>query len=65
MLNLPETIRLLSGARRGTDVAFITPVVRQFVLKVAGMRYLVAWILGVPFGLIVLWFVVGHMACGR
>ncbi len=29
------------------------------------MRYLVAWILGVPFGLIVLWFVVGHMACGR
>jgi hypothetical protein len=29
------------------------------------MRYLVAWILGVPFGIIVLWYVVGHAACGR
>jgi hypothetical protein len=28
------------------------------------MRYLVAWLLGVPLGLIVLWFLVGHMACG-
>jgi hypothetical protein len=29
------------------------------------MRYLVAWMLGVPFGVIVLWYVVGHAACGR
>jgi hypothetical protein len=29
------------------------------------MRYVIAWLLGVPFGLIVLWYVVGHMACGR
>jgi hypothetical protein len=28
------------------------------------MRYIVAWLLGVPLGVIVLWFVVGHMACG-
>jgi hypothetical protein len=29
------------------------------------MRYVLAWFLGVPFGVIVLWFVVGHAACGR
>jgi len=29
------------------------------------MRYLAAWLLGVPLGLIVLWFVVGHAACSR
>jgi hypothetical protein len=29
------------------------------------MRYIVAWALGVPFGVIVLWYVVGHAACGR
>jgi hypothetical protein len=29
------------------------------------MRYIVAWMLGVPFSVIVLWYVVGHMACGR
>lgn len=28
------------------------------------MRYMVAWLLGVPFSLIVLWYVVGHTACG-
>jgi len=28
------------------------------------MRYVVAWLLGVPFSVIVLWYVVGHMACG-
>jgi hypothetical protein len=28
------------------------------------MRYIVAWLLGVPFFVIVLWFLVGHMACG-
>ena len=29
------------------------------------MRYIVAWLLGVPFSVIVLWYVVGHMACGN
>jgi hypothetical protein len=29
------------------------------------MRYMVAWMLGVPFSVIVLWFVVGHAACGH
>jgi hypothetical protein len=29
------------------------------------MRYLAAWLLGVPLGVIVLWYVVGHAACGR
>ena len=29
------------------------------------MRYMVAWLLGVPFGVIVLWYLVGHAACGR
>jgi hypothetical protein len=29
------------------------------------MRYIVAWILGVPFSVIVLWYLVGHAACGR
>lgn len=28
------------------------------------MRYLVAWLLGVPLSVIVLWYVVGHAACG-
>ena len=28
------------------------------------MRYMVAWLLGVPFSIIVLWFIVGHAACG-
>jgi hypothetical protein len=38
-----------------------------FLLKLAaeeGMRYVVAWMLGVPFSIIVLWYVVGHAACG-
>jgi hypothetical protein len=29
------------------------------------MRYLVAWILGVPFSVIVVWYLVGHAACGH
>jgi hypothetical protein len=29
-----------------------------------GMRYIVAWMLGVPFSVIVLWYIVGHSACG-
>jgi hypothetical protein len=29
------------------------------------MRYVLAWILGVPFSVIVLWFIVGHSACAR
>jgi hypothetical protein len=28
------------------------------------MRYMVAWMLGVPFSVIVLWYLVGHAACG-
>jgi len=28
------------------------------------MRYIVAWLLGVPLGVVVLWYVVGHAACG-
>jgi predicted outer membrane lipoprotein len=28
------------------------------------MRYFIAWILGVPLGVIVLWYIVGHAACG-
>jgi hypothetical protein len=28
------------------------------------MRYIAAWILGVPFSVIVLWYIVGHAACG-
>jgi len=27
------------------------------------MRYIFAWMLGVPFSVIVLWYVVGHTAC--
>ena len=29
------------------------------------MRYILAWIMGVPLSLIVLWFLIGHSACGR
>jgi hypothetical protein len=29
------------------------------------MRYIVAWLLGVPLSLIVVWYVIGHAACGR
>lgn len=29
------------------------------------MRYIAAWILGVPFSLIVLWFIVAHSACAH
>lgn len=29
------------------------------------MRYLAAWLLGVPLGVIMLWYVVGHAACAR
>jgi hypothetical protein len=28
------------------------------------MRYVLAWMLGVPFSVIVLWYIVGHAACG-
>jgi hypothetical protein len=28
------------------------------------MRYVAAWMLGVPFSVILLWYVVGHVACG-
>lgn len=29
------------------------------------MRYIVAWLLGVPLSLIVVWYVLGHVACGH
>jgi hypothetical protein len=28
------------------------------------MRYIVAWLLGVPFSLIVVWYVLAHSGCG-
>jgi len=27
------------------------------------MRYIVAWALGVPFGIVVLWYIVAHAGC--
>ena len=29
------------------------------------MRYIFAWILGVPFSVIALWFILGHTACAH
>jgi hypothetical protein len=29
------------------------------------MRYFVAWLLGVPLSVIVIWYLVGHAACGH
>jgi hypothetical protein len=29
------------------------------------MRYIFAWMLGVPFSVIAVWYVLGHAACGR
>jgi len=40
-----------------------TAELRSFIGDV--MRYVVAWILGVPLSVIALWYVVGHAACGR
>jgi hypothetical protein len=28
------------------------------------MRYIVAWLLGVPFSVIVVWYLLSHAACG-
>jgi hypothetical protein len=28
------------------------------------MRYIAAWLLGVPLSVIALWYIVGHSACG-
>lgn len=28
------------------------------------MRYLVAWLLGVPLSVIAVWYVLSHVACG-
>jgi hypothetical protein len=28
------------------------------------MRYMVAWMLGVPLSVIVVWYLLGHAACG-
>ena len=38
-------------------VCFATPFAEDL------MRYIAAWILGVPFSVIVLWYLVGHTAC--
>jgi len=27
------------------------------------MRYVIAWLLGVPFSIIVIWYILGHTAC--
>jgi len=29
------------------------------------MRYIIAWLLGVPLSVIIVWYIVGHAACGR
>lgn len=29
------------------------------------MRYMAAWLLGVPFGIVVLWFLANQIGCGR
>jgi hypothetical protein len=29
------------------------------------MRYIAAWLLGVPLSVIAVWYVLGHAACGR
>jgi hypothetical protein len=28
------------------------------------MRYIVAWLLGVPFSVIVVWYILAHSGCG-
>jgi hypothetical protein len=28
------------------------------------VRYIIAWLLGVPFGLVVLWFLASQIGCG-
>ena len=44
----------------GTTAYHLQNEARRFV-----MRYLVAWMLGVPFSVIALWYIVGHAACGH
>ena len=43
-------------------------VAARFLLPSRGggrMRYIVAWLLGVPLSVIVIWYIVGHAACGH
>jgi hypothetical protein len=50
----------------GQKLAMLEPDWRRSALRFDGrwsMRYLMAWIFGVPFGVIVLWYIVGHAAC--
>jgi hypothetical protein len=49
--------RSMDGLRSGAPIAAATA-------GGFGMRYMVAWMLGVPFSVIVLWYIVGHSACG-
>ena len=46
-------------------VTVMEPVLLVSTEGGSGMRYVIAWMLGVPFSVIVLWYVVGHAACGR
>ncbi len=59
---LTATIRTVRGLERdyGGIGASTLAQIERF-----DMRYIAAWALGVPISLIALWFVVGHMACGR
>ncbi len=29
------------------------------------MRYIVAWVLGVPFSIVLIWYVLAHSACAH
>ena len=53
-----------SSECRGAQPPFTLTPSRRSDGKVA-MRYMIAWFLGVPLGVIVLWFIVGHAACGH
>jgi hypothetical protein len=44
-----------SGDGRGTEAAMEAPM----------RKYVIAWILGVPAGLLAVIYVVSHVACGR
>jgi hypothetical protein len=48
----------LARARSGATLAHASA-------EVDDMRYIVAWMLGVPFSVIAVWYVLGHAACGR
>jgi hypothetical protein len=57
MMGVQIVARSEDGLRSGAPIAVETA-------GGFGMRYIVAWMLGVPFSVIVLWYIVGHSACG-